>query len=178
MRLFWALPAPDAFRTWMASLQGELRHRIRGARWADARQAHLTLCFLGEVEAAAPASILEAGRRALAGLPVLPLEILDWTAFPRKGQARVLAVALAPDTRLLEAHARLARAMAPFAALEDRPFRPHLTLARFKEPVKLPELPDPPPAPAWRAERAVLFRSATAPGGAVHEELGAAALRS
>lgn len=176
MRLFWALPAPEAFRTWMASLQGELRHRVRGARWADARQAHLTLCFLGEVEA--PGPVLDAGRRALAGLPVLPLEILDWMAFPRKGQARVLAVSLAPDTRLLEAHARLARAMAPFAALEDRPFRPHLTLARFKEPVKLPELPDPPPAPAWRAERAVLFRSSSASEGAVHEELGAAVLGS
>lgn len=172
MRLFWALPAPDAFRAWMAALQGELRPRLKGARLADVRQAHLTLCFLGEVEEAQAAKVLEAGRRALAGLPALALEGTDWMAFPRPERARVLAVGVTPDTRLMEAHARLARAMSAFAELEDRPFRPHLTLARFPEPARLPALPELPPAPPWRAARAGLFRSDLAPAGAVHAPLG------
>lgn len=172
MRLFWALPAPDAFRAWMAALQGELRPRLKGARLADARQAHLTLCFLGEVEEARLPAVLEAGRRALAGLPSLDLEGTDWLAFPRPERARVLAVGVTPDTRLLEAHARLGRAMSAFAELEDRPFRPHLTLARFKEPARLPALPELPPAPRWRAARVVLFHSDLDPAGATHTALG------
>lgn len=172
MRLFWALPAPDAFRAWMAALQGELRPRLPGARLADARQAHLTLCFLGEVEDAAAPKVLETGRRVLAGLPALELEGTDWLAFPRRERARVLAVGVTPDTRLMEAHARLGRAMAAFADLEDRPFTPHLTLARFREPARLPSLPELPAAPRWRAGRVVLFRSDPASAGAVHAPLG------
>ena len=176
MRLFWALPAPDAFRAWMAALQAELRPRLPGARLADARQAHLTLCFLGEVPDEALPRVLEAGRRALQGLPAILLEGTDWEAFPRRERARVLAVGVTPDTRLLEAHARLGRAMSAFAELEDRPFKPHLTLARFREAARLPVLPELPPAPRWRAARVVLFRSDLDTGGALHTARGEVAL--
>lgn len=176
MRLFWALPAPDAFRAWMAALQGELRPRLSGARWTDVRQAHLTLCFLGDVAEEAAPEVLAAGRRALQGLKAISLEGAGWIAFPRAERARVLALGVTPDTRLMEAHARLSRAMSAFAPLEDRPFRPHLTLARFAEPVRLPALPELPSAPAWRAVGAVLMQSVAKDGGTEHRPVGEAAL--
>jgi 2'-5' RNA ligase len=58
-------------------------------------------------------------------------------------------------------------------APEKRAFTPHLTLARFKTPMRLPDLP-PLSAAAlvgWPAGSIVLFRSHLSPRGARYEAL-------
>ena len=56
--------------------------------------------------------------------------------------------------------------------VEDRPFRPHLTIARASRPTDLRDavaaLDAAGPGPPWTASEIVLFESDTRPGGAVH----------
>jgi 2'-5' RNA ligase len=76
-----------------------------------------------------------------------------------------------------------ARAEAQARALglerEDRPFRPHVTLARLR--ARWPAAAVDQfrstvgswPLPGWRAERCVLYASQLGPSGAVHTEMAA-----
>jgi hypothetical protein len=52
-RLFVSLPVPAAVRTNMQQFQAELKHALpfREIRWARAEQFHLTVRFLGSVDA-------------------------------------------------------------------------------------------------------------------------------
>jgi 2'-5' RNA ligase len=172
MRLFWALRLPSAQRAWIAVAQGELRDHLPGARWSDPLQGHLTLCFLGELEPSRVGDILAAGRAALRTLAPIDLRWMGLTAFPRLASVRTLVLMAEGGAELDGAHGTLCTAMAPFAALEARAFRPHLTLARFKAPTRVAKLPDLALPPGHRAGAATLFRSTLRPEGAVHEALG------
>jgi len=175
MRLFWALPLPEEHQTWIAAVQADLRSHVHGARWSDPAQAHLTLCFLGEVEPSRVAEVLAAGRHALLGVAPFELRWSGLAAFPRLVSARTLVLGAAHDEALDHAHQMLQTAMAAFTMLPVRAFRPHLTLARFKTPTRLSALPDLAPPPAHRAAAATLFHSILRPEGAVHQALGEAA---
>jgi 2'-5' RNA ligase len=73
--------------------------------------------------------------------------------------------------------AAVARATAPLGvAPEDRPFRPHLTVARAASPTDLRDavaaLDAAGPGPAWSVDEVVLFESDTRSDGVVHTEIG------
>jgi 2'-5' RNA ligase len=91
--------------------------------------------------------------------------------FPERGSPRVLwlGVRLPQPVFVLQAACERAAVEAGFAP-EPRPFRPHLTLGRFKERARRPE----PPARdlgATRLDALVLFRSQLQQGGAVYTPL-------
>lgn len=174
MRLFWALPLPSEHQAWLAAVQADLQLRFPGARWSDPAQAHLTLCFLGEVEPSRVVEVLAAGRNALRGAAPSALRWAGLAAFPRPASTRTLVLEAEPNEELDHAHAVLRAAMEAFTALPARAFRPHLTLARFRTPTRLSALPDLAPPPAHRAGDATLFRSTLRPEGAKHEALGEA----
>lgn len=142
-RLFVAIDLPDAIR---ARLIGTCEP-IEGARWVAEPQLHLTLRFIGDTPLEQRASIDQQLRRvdlpalsvALAGVGRFPprwqaeLDRAHARRPPRERPAHVLWAGLAPA----DAVVRLAREVE--AALgaagiepEQRPFSPHITLARLK----------------------------------------------
>jgi 2'-5' RNA ligase len=82
-----------------------------------------------------------------------------------------LAVEPGPQVLRLQAACESAARSAGFAA-EARPFRPHLTLGRWRSRVRRPELPALDLGEA-SLERLVLFASELDPAGARHTELAA-----
>jgi 2'-5' RNA ligase len=135
---------------------------------------HLTLKFLGEVDEWRQREI----EAALAG----SVEPFDVGIRPAKlggfggGRLRVIWVGLEGDLDELGQLARVVeRALAPVGFEEDRPFTPHLTLARvpdrlqneqrreLSEVVKALELPA---MPTVRLSQVSLIRSVLGPGGA------------
>jgi 2'-5' RNA ligase len=56
---------------------------------------------------------------------------------------------------------------------EERPYNPHLTLARARDRrgAKLPGLPAPPELPSWTVRAFELYRSQTGPKGALYTVL-------
>jgi RNA 2',3'-cyclic 3'-phosphodiesterase len=128
-RLFAAIPVPAAVAARLAALRVD----IRGARWVPAGQMHLTLRFIGEV----PERAVSPLAAALGRVPVSPLAVrLDGVgAFPSPRHAMVLYARVAPDPALLAMQSGVEEAVRSVGVEGDeRAFRPHVTLARLRQP--------------------------------------------
>jgi 2'-5' RNA ligase len=177
MRLFLAVHIPDSIREELRALQRELKSEWPGWRWVRPESIHLTLRFLGEVDADRDALAREAWSRAAARSQPFVIRLGGIGRFPRGGRARVLWIGIEEigGSRRLEELAERVEAAARERGFdpEKRPFKPHLTLARAQRGA----------GPAWqeditvdRAEefsvdRMVLFRSQLHPGGARYTAL-------
>jgi RNA 2',3'-cyclic 3'-phosphodiesterase len=172
VRAFVALELEESLHERLARLAADLRPRLPGLRFASPGSAHLTMRFLGRASPEALDRIAEALAPAAAACPVADVPVTGLGIFPPQGPPRILWLGLdlpAPMLALQTACERAARD-AGFEP-ETRPFRPHLTLGRWRERVARPRLPEIEPA-ATRLERLVLFRSELKPAGAVHTPLG------
>ena len=131
MRLFFAVELPDDAKERLAPiLRAAAAPGVSAERPA---QIHFTLAFLGEqpeeaVERAARAA--EAARE----LPAFSLAVAGAGAFPSERRPRVLWLGVSEGARELCALAdKLCGALrAAGFLLEERPFRPHLTLGRVR----------------------------------------------
>ena len=132
MRLFVALdPPPDQ----VAALDAALGARDDRLRWVPPSQWHLTLVFCGEVEPSVVPDLTERLTRAAARTPAFSVRLRGVGTFPgQAGRARVLWIGVDGDSTTLS---RLAERCAAAArrsgiSVEERAFRPHLTLARAR----------------------------------------------
>jgi 2'-5' RNA ligase len=137
-RLFIAIELPPDVRRTLKAHIDQLRPAVPEARasWAAEENLHLTLKFLGATPLTRVESLSEAIRRAANAVRSFEIIIGGCGAFPSTGQPRVLLIGI-DDTsgRLALLHQVLEDecAQAGFAR-EPRPFRPHLTIARLRNP--------------------------------------------
>ena len=150
MRLFFALWPPreaaDALHAWARRL-----HRRTGGRAVRARNIHLTLAFLGEVDEARVAELKRLP--AWGERHALPIERAGYWA-----RNRILWVG--PEETPAPAVALAARLRDLLAAwnyrTERQPFAAHVTLLRkAREPEEMPPLPQ----VDWPVQEFVLVRS-------------------
>lgn len=112
-----------------------LRDRAYPVKWVRPEGIHLTLKFLGDVEAAQE-SELRAALRAAAGETSgeprsITLHIEGFGVFPDLRRPRVVWAGVAPDPALELLQHRVEQAFAPLGfPTEARAFRPHVTLGR------------------------------------------------
>jgi RNA 2',3'-cyclic 3'-phosphodiesterase len=144
VRLFIALAPPPAVLDDLEARLAPLRAAWPGLRWTGRPAWHLTLAFLGEVSENAAAALGPRLERAAHRHPCLSLCFTGAGAFPSPGRARVLWTGVGGDRAALTALARSVAAGARRAGApppdEGRRYRPHLTLARCKEPAGLADL--------------------------------------
>lgn len=175
LRLFVAVDVPPHLLTAVEEAIAPYRSELTQARWVPRQNQHVTLKFIGWVadhhEGAVRARVEETA--AAHGRATLSLE--GFGCFPSRRRARVLWVGLADPARLLEALAGgLDRAFEPLGVpREERSFVPHLTLARFKQPQTVPDLPEPLQGEraSFEVSRLSLYRSHLSPRGARYEAL-------
>ncbi len=138
MRLFVAITPPAAVLKDLEVRIAPLRAQRPGLRWAGPEAWHLTLAFLGEVSEKNAAALGPRLERAAHRHPTLSLSLGPGGAFPAPARARVLWAGIEGDRTALTALARSVAAGARRAGApppdEGRKFRPHVTLARCKEP--------------------------------------------
>lgn len=139
LRLFFAIELPDELRAAVAVHAARLRRKFPDARagWTRIESLHLTLKFLGEVEAAIHVDALyQAAETAAAGVAPFTLTVEGAGTFPPHGAARVLWLGVRDDDgQLARLHFRLDRECGHAGfPLESKPFKPHLTLARLRSP--------------------------------------------
>lgn len=191
LRLFVALEPTDLVRRRLAALQAGLRRaagRHAGdVRWVPPENVHLTLRFLGAVPEERLDAVKAAVAEAAAASAPLHLDVGGTGAFPSPRRARVLWAGVggagSEVARLSELVLGLGRLLAPLGfPPEERPFSPHLTLGRARDPRGAPGLAaalaapsESPPAP-WRVTEATLFASHLSPRGPTYEALARAAL--
>ena len=142
MRLFLAIAIPDEIRSAFAALLKEFRALAPHLKWVHAENLHVTLKFLGET----PPEKLAALRSAIAAIrssdPVR-LEFRGLGFFPNEKRPRVFWAGMeaSPNLKSLAADVDQSAHRLGFP-LEDRPFTPHLTLARLSSPAIAPKLLD------------------------------------
>ncbi|GAM71003.1 2'-5' RNA ligase [Vibrio sp. JCM 19236] len=126
MRLFYALIFDDAAQEEIAQLQELLRAQRYRGRLVRQDNLHLTLDFIGEVKDDGKVEIL---KQQLLGLPDMP-NTLTLVGFGRFKQGLVWArVVEDPSLHQLQSDLR-ARLINLGFSIEDREYRPHITLGR------------------------------------------------
>ena len=166
-----------------AAVEG-LRPATRGIAWVAIENLHLTLKFLGGVEAARLGDVLAALRQAAAGAVPFELAIRGLGAFPSVTRPRVIwAGVVEGAAAVAELAARVDVALAGLGfPRETRPFAGHVTLGRVRAPRRdtgLAEALGPAATRDFgrvRVARLSLMRSDLAPRGARYTELGGAPL--
>ena len=140
MRLFVALAIPEDVRRSLADVMTKLRPAAPGARWVRAEGIHLTLKFIGHVTP----EKLEPIRDAFGAIRLdaaVKIRFRGLGFFPSERRPRVLWAGIEATPNLARLAADIEDRLEPLGiAREQRPFSPHLTLARFLEPRPAPKL--------------------------------------
>ena len=103
-------------------------------RWVRPESVHLTLKFLGDVPVDAIPTIHQTLRQAAEGLAAFSVSARGLGCFPNATRPRVLWMGLDdPRRELLQLQRHIESTLAALeVSVEERPFRPHLTLARTR----------------------------------------------
>jgi len=134
-RLFVAVPVPAGLLEFVRRAQG-LLPRTPGLRLLGPAQLHVTLAFIGEVgarKADAARTVVETVPRDMGGGAC----VTGFLLLPSERRARVIALAIADEERVfgrLYEHVAAGLEAAGVMEREKRPFRPHLTVARLRNP--------------------------------------------
>lgn len=186
MRLFIAIELRDEVKEALAAAIAQLRPRSPDSKWVKAEKTHLTLCFLGHLEEPLLPKLEAAMQEVATRHRPFPLSFAGGGAFGGRARPRVLYVSVGGSADPLAAlQADLVRAVSALGVvLEDRPYAPHLTLARARHPRGDAGLAECVEALAGselggqRVTELVLFQSRTSPSGAEYQPLLRAPLSS
>jgi RNA 2',3'-cyclic 3'-phosphodiesterase len=129
MRLFISAEIPERIQAHLARVQRQIENKYVQMRLADARQLHITLKFLGEIEP----SLVEKAKRFLASVSVTPFDVSlgSMGVFPNEKNIRVVWVGLVPAEPIIQLQKRIDDRLSGFFERE-RDFVTHITLARVK----------------------------------------------
>lgn len=137
-RMFCAIELPEDVRARAADHIARLRGAVPHARasWERAEKLHITLKFLGEIEPQRTHAPSLAAARAAALVSPFNLAIEGAGAFPTRGVPRVLWIGVTDSAgRLAQLQKQLEDECASENfARDERPFHPHLTIARLRAP--------------------------------------------
>lgn len=180
MRLFIALPLPHEVEQYLDKLIADFRARTRpgAVSWVKPGNIHITLRFLGETGPALVPNLKTTIDNACAAGRVEILNCDKVGAFPSLRKPNVLWVGATDVSASLCALAsRIETEVREFGfEKETKPFKPHLTLGRVRQPHLLGTLPDYMatyriPPQTIRLDRIVLFQSTLTPQGAIYQAL-------
>ena len=172
VRAFVALELDQPLCASLEELQQRLRPSLGGIRLVRPEGIHLTLRFLGQASPEQIQALEPQLARAARGCPPLEARVGGVGLFPDRGRPRVLWVGMELPPTALELQ-RACERVARDAGFEPerRPFLAHLTLGRWRDRAARPELPETTDLGHTRLDSLVLFRSETAPSGAVYMPL-------
>jgi RNA 2',3'-cyclic 3'-phosphodiesterase len=138
MRAFVAVDLAEDVRTALAREQARFKAVCapnRDIRWTRPEGLHLTLKFLGSIETERVRPVI-AALQALEPFAPFMVEVRGFGFFPDARRPRVFWVGLEASSALGELAVRVETALEPLGVeRENRPFKPHLTLARFDRPL-------------------------------------------
>lgn len=173
IRAFFGLPIPEAQRAALERFIADCAALAPQFRWTPAANLHLTVRFLGDVEASIADAIADhLDRDRLSGID---LELGEVGSFKRRRLASVVWLGVRSGVTELASLATTVEAECIRAGLEPetRRFNAHLTIARARprDGAVLPDLPALPALARWRADELILYRSQLGRAGSVYEAL-------
>lgn len=170
-RAFVAITPPAAVLDALDARLQPVRPIATGLRWLPRAQWHLTLQFLGAVP---DAGALQAAVAAVAARSApFSAQLAGAGAFPRPRRASVAWVGVADPVPLAALAATVAAATAPLGfRADDRPYRPHLSVARSSRATPMTDVVEGIGAEAigttFAVDEIAVIESDTRPDAAVH----------
>jgi 2'-5' RNA ligase len=179
IRSFIAIDLPDATRQGLAAVLEQLRQSRAGVRWVKPSSIHLTLKFLGNIQAVQVEDIALAVAQEIRDQPPITLGAAGLGAFPSRRKPRVIWIGMEGEVqRLTRIQARVENALEPLGFVrEKRAFRPHLTIGRVKDRRRLQSLIDAmaelkiPEFDSFDVTEIILYKSVLRPTGAIYTKL-------
>jgi 2'-5' RNA ligase len=187
-RLFIALPIPAHVKEAIGLAQEDLRSKLPAprVRWTRRDQLHVTLKFLGNVNAHSGGDLIAAVERACGEFGALQLSARGIGMFPNPRRPRVIWVGVGDrHQRLGTLHQIVESATTAFTNEKSEPaFTGHATVGRCtplnrKETVTLARLAaemEHRVFGEWHADSVEIVRSELGPGGSRHTVLAAVSL--
>jgi len=134
VRTFIAVDIDAATRKAAQGLIDQLRQAGADVKWVEPENLHLTVKFLGDVDADKLAQVCGAVEKAVAELAPFALELRGAGAFPNVRRPQTIWLgAEEGDDRMAELAERIETVLEPFRfRRETRRYRTHLTLGRLR----------------------------------------------
>lgn len=188
VRVFVALHISEAARQALTGAIASLDADIpQGVRWVDPKGIHLTVKFLGNIDAGLVEQVLDAMQKSARSSNPFSLELSGLGVFPNRRPPRVLWAGVGGDLDALDSLQRELESSLATQGFrrEERGFNPHLTIGRFRNGVSRDQgqrIVDAvasihlEPTPSWSVGALHLMRSTLTPQGALYDSLGAASI--
>ena len=134
LRVFLAVELSLDLRREVVELQRQLRESLPMVNWVRPESMHLTLKFLGYVDTSMVEKVLTAIEPIRTRQAPLTLEVQGLGVFPHPRRPRILWVGCTGNIpALINLVSHIEAALEPLGfPPEDKPYFPHLTLARIK----------------------------------------------
>lgn len=177
IRSFLAFELPQDIKQIVTRVSGEIRKSSLDVRWVRPEFIHLTVVFMGDIQSEQIPLMVESLKAVCSNHEPFRIVLKPMGCFPNSRNPRVIWLGIDGDLeRMSRLRDDLQQALSPFGIKEEeRAFRPHLTLGRFKKPTKRPTEMEQLLAtygglssPACTLDELVMFRSDLKPGGAVY----------
>lgn len=191
LRTFIAVELPPAVKQQVQATQRRLRQALDREglgglmRWTFGDNLHLTLRFLGDTSGAQREQLEKALAALAVTFPPFQLAVQKLGAFPSLRKPNIVWLDFGGDRQVLDPLQLRIEAAAQSLGFdpEDRPFTPHLTIARAQkntasaalarvgELLRVEAAQPPPSASFFRVEQIHLIRSDLLPSGPVYHAL-------
>lgn len=180
IRSFLAFDLPPQIRQVLGDAFEKVRKTSLDARWVRPEGIHLTVVFMGDVREEDLSPMGEFIGAVCSRYGPFTVALKGMGCFPNSRNPRVLWLGVEGTLeRMSRFRDEVQRGLIPFGVQEEkRDFRPHLTLGRFKKPLKksgdLEKLLSENrglTSPACSLNELVLFKSDLRPGGAVYTKM-------
>jgi 2'-5' RNA ligase len=136
IRSFIAIELPREIKLLLARIQNQLKSEGQvPVKWVNPEIIHLTLKFLGNIDAAITGEITGALQEAARGMHPFTIEIGGLGVFPNPARVQVVWIGLTGDVdKIGQLQRRIDSSLTPLGFKpETRFFTPHLTLARVRD---------------------------------------------
>jgi 2'-5' RNA ligase len=189
LRTFLAIEIPPEIKKAIFRQSDGLRQAAgRSVRWTSPENLHLTLQFLGDTTPASLSALTQAIPAEAGQHPPFDLTLRGLGAFPSLHRPRIIWIGLEAPADL----PRLQRSLETVTAQlgypsDDKPFSPHLTIGRVRDPLAPAELQTLRAAlettkidalGTFTVPAVHLFKSDLQPGGPIYARLFTAQLKN
>ncbi|MCY3727716.1 MAG: RNA 2',3'-cyclic phosphodiesterase [Nitrospira sp.] len=185
-RTFLAIDLPSSLQSAIGQNIRMVKRELPGLSWSHSGNLHINLKFFGDTTESQVDQIRRVVEPAIAHVSPFDLEFKGFGVFPDKQSPRVLWIGLGGTLdRLVALAGCVGRAVVPLGfPEEERPFRPHLTVARVKKDHRavgrvldtLGTFTAPFSCGSLSVQRVTLFKSDLRPTGPVYTKLWDVAL--
>lgn len=173
IRLFVALEVPEEIISTVLVERDKILNKEKNIRWEPKEKLHITLKFLGDTEESLVENISEELKNIVSKNKSIGLEVSKFGVFRKGGEPKILWFGMKESKFLSNFVDEIEKSFCKFGyPKEERKFKPHVTLLRFRgheNSSKILDLLEAKlPALSFTAEKVSLIKSELKQTGSVY----------